>query len=247
MKPFTIIDQIIFEMDYRTGCWRKLRRRIRMADRRSNFNGDFISDDGRVLNANGDEIPSVYLSNNSSSNSRQSAESSSGVHGPARNYGNSTDVQNRSLRAFDNLFSRPAGGSLATENAETVAAAPSNGTTPPFRISRPVITSQPLSAIPTNTPLSIQRSSVRRNTVDNSRISGSQSASLNDFAVDRTSWLPWAGEPVMERRPAMAGGLAMAQADNTAATTDKPSYEQQQQPPAAGSRMNNHIGNAIGR
>jgi hypothetical protein len=46
----------------------------------------------------------------------------------------------------------------------------------------------------------------------------------------------------------MAGGLAMAQADNTAATTDKPSYEQQQQQqPAAGSRMNNHIGNAIGR
>ena len=36
MKSYTIIDQIIFEMDYTTGCWRKLRRRIRMATDRRN-------------------------------------------------------------------------------------------------------------------------------------------------------------------------------------------------------------------
>lgn len=30
-KDYTIIDQIIFEMDYQTGCWRKLRRRIRVS------------------------------------------------------------------------------------------------------------------------------------------------------------------------------------------------------------------------
>jgi hypothetical protein len=35
MKSHVIIDQIIFEMDYTTGCWRKLRRRIRLVDRKN--------------------------------------------------------------------------------------------------------------------------------------------------------------------------------------------------------------------
>lgn len=35
MKTYTIIDQIIFEMDYMSGCWRKLRRRMRMSERRN--------------------------------------------------------------------------------------------------------------------------------------------------------------------------------------------------------------------
>lgn len=34
-KSYTIIDQIIFEMDYSSGCWRKLRRRIRVADKKN--------------------------------------------------------------------------------------------------------------------------------------------------------------------------------------------------------------------
>jgi hypothetical protein len=35
MKTYTIIDQIIFEMDYMSGCWRKLRRRMRMSEKRT--------------------------------------------------------------------------------------------------------------------------------------------------------------------------------------------------------------------
>ncbi|KAI3631718.1 hypothetical protein MIR68_010191 [Amoeboaphelidium protococcarum] len=33
-KTYTILDQIIFEMDYSTGCWRKLRRRVRLNDKK---------------------------------------------------------------------------------------------------------------------------------------------------------------------------------------------------------------------
>jgi hypothetical protein len=36
LKPYTIVDQIIFEMDYSNGCWKKLRRRIRMSTERRN-------------------------------------------------------------------------------------------------------------------------------------------------------------------------------------------------------------------
>ena len=35
LKTYTIVDQIIFEMDYSNGCWRKLRRRVRLTDRAS--------------------------------------------------------------------------------------------------------------------------------------------------------------------------------------------------------------------
>jgi hypothetical protein len=56
LKAYTIVDQIIFEMDYTTGCWRKLRRRIRMAaDRRQRE-----EDDGAV-SANGEDVPAVIV------------------------------------------------------------------------------------------------------------------------------------------------------------------------------------------
>ncbi|KAI3656681.1 hypothetical protein MP638_002629 [Amoeboaphelidium occidentale] len=32
-RVYNIVDQIVFEMDYSTGCWRKLRRRIRMVNK----------------------------------------------------------------------------------------------------------------------------------------------------------------------------------------------------------------------
>lgn len=33
MKLYTIVDQIIFEANYATGCWRKLRRRIKIGEK----------------------------------------------------------------------------------------------------------------------------------------------------------------------------------------------------------------------
>lgn len=45
-RVYNIVDQIVFEMDYSTGCWRKLRRRIRMV----NKDGDGDGDGERVSN-----------------------------------------------------------------------------------------------------------------------------------------------------------------------------------------------------
>lgn len=60
VKPYLIVDQIIFEMDYATGRWRKLRRRIRMVDRDAATNAQTLNGIGAVRN--------------SSSNPRSSAE-----------------------------------------------------------------------------------------------------------------------------------------------------------------------------
>ena len=71
MKNYIIVDQIIFEMDYSSGCWKKLRRKIRMADKSHlNQNSTSASSSAANMRPESDTLnidPSVSVNRRASS------------------------------------------------------------------------------------------------------------------------------------------------------------------------------------
>jgi hypothetical protein len=75
-RVYNIVDQIVFEMDYSTGCWRKLRRRIRMVNRDGDGNGERVSN-RRSRRGRGRRLDSATNTTSATASSATSASDAS--------------------------------------------------------------------------------------------------------------------------------------------------------------------------